>query len=548
MDPWVAACECSRPQEGVVYFCWGDGVSEPSGETTHYLQQTYRGVPVLNAVRRARIGPRTGIDARGRPVEIPADLSIDPELDAVDATVRAIHDVEREQGRRRRRPTLLCSFSLPSRPAALHVAGMRGAVRASLVIAVDVDQPHLAWHVRWDSREGGSWESLVHATDPDNAVRTTRVRYHARATGEVFEIDPSVARNAVDLPLPADSYPWFSGRWRSSGPDEPREWVARSATSGNNAGTYRGARPSTLDAVRVGSDLVFQVPHEDRYSLDQCRLNAFFVCNWLHDLFWTLGFTEERGTFQKENFDSRANDRDPFRIEIYDESSAIPAGVIVARDGYSPRMELLRDPSGRHVALDAHVVIHEFTHAVTDRVIGGPHTSRVFGNTFEGQALNEGFSDYFAMSLVNHHPSLDRERTAFAPWAAGDVDGPGYRPFRYDGTLDLRYADVASATAGDPHDLGQLWCQLLLDVERVIDSACSEAERGASAWRLVFQTLDAFELCGAPLTLIDAKAAFSRAFRAGHWTPERLNEHGTVVSEVFACFDHYGFPYDGDIP
>ncbi|MEZ5363651.1 MAG: M36 family metallopeptidase [Bryobacterales bacterium] len=54
-----------------------------------------------------------------------------------------------------------------------------------------------------------------------------------------------------------------------------------------------------------------------------------------------------------------------------------------------------------HAAYDGDANIHEYAHAVTDRLVGGPDTSTCLRGEIQSNAISEGVSDYFAASYFD---------------------------------------------------------------------------------------------------------------------------------------------------
>lgn len=69
-------------------------------------------------------------------------------------------------------------------------------------------------------------------------------------------------------------------------------------------------------------------------------VNAFYAVNWLHDLFYDLGFDEAAGNAQKDNLGRGGLAGDPVQIELGDYSGRNNANMATPADGRSPRMQL----------------------------------------------------------------------------------------------------------------------------------------------------------------------------------------------------------------
>src|SRR5436305_2620412 len=61
-----------------------------SGAAAVHFQQQYRGLPVFQMVRTVRFAPQgNALDAEGKSMAIPPDISIDPKITAVEAVQKA---------------------------------------------------------------------------------------------------------------------------------------------------------------------------------------------------------------------------------------------------------------------------------------------------------------------------------------------------------------------------------------------------------------------------------------------------------------------------
>jgi extracellular elastinolytic metalloproteinase len=86
--------------------------------------------------------------------------------------------------------------------------------------------------------------------------------------------------------------------------------------------------------------------------------------------------------------------------------------------------------TNRHTAFDSTVVFHEFTHGVTNRLVGGPQNTNAL-NAPQSGGMGEGWGDYIAC-IVNN-------TTVVAAWV---VDRPGgLRAFPYDSSFPEDFGD-----------------------------------------------------------------------------------------------------------
>jgi len=258
--------------------------------------------------------------------------------------------------------------------------------------------------------------------------------------------------------------------------------IAQADFNGNNGA--EGLRPD------AGPGLVFDYPidlgSDPASNIDAAITQAFYTGNWFHDIAYSYGFTEGFGAYQTSNFGRGGVEGDPISIDVQDGSAENNARFIsTGADGSDGRVELFLwtgSSPARDSALDNHLVIHELTHGVTDRILLG-----ITG--IQGRGMAEGWSDYFALSLLTD-PGADPALTyPFAPYVAfGAAPTPfidnyyfGLRRFPYStdpGINPLTFEDIDPAKysvpaeipinplvpAGNPgrvHQVGELWCSAL---------------------------------------------------------------------------------------
>jgi extracellular elastinolytic metalloproteinase len=183
-------------------------------------------------------------------------------------------------------------------------------------------------------------------------------------------------------------------------------------------------------------------------------------------------------------------------VRVVERSGANEAYLVPRRDGTSPIMVLARNPrTGRHTALDAHIVLHEYVHGVTSRLVGGPQNAASLAAP-QSQALGEGWSDYYALTVQNH--LHDRTDTGLGAWSSG-LPG-GLRGLPYDDAFAAGFGDIGCDRFTEPHAVGEIWAAMLIRLHRELG-----AER---CWRLV---LDALHHTPMEPTLLDARDGLLRA-------------------------------------
>ena len=411
----------------------------------------------------------------------------------------------------------------------------RDPVTASL--AVRGDGSALLWVVRFRvPGPHGAWTVLVEAEGEEPRVLdASRTSAHA-VSALVFRHDPDAPPGAPaapdrieePFPLPRDRYPDFGGAVLSR-----TAWCTREL-SGNNAWCEdSGGR--IAKATAVGGAHRFQAA--DPRGIEQAMVNAFYYVNRLHDFFYLLGFDESMGNFQEEG-DAAAGGRDPVAVTVWDAELPGLAYFVNFGDGFVSELHLGKR-AGRYAALDVGVVIHEYVHGVTGRVVGGPDVATPFRHP-QSLALAEGYSDYFSLTLQNRDRREDGLPAVgvYGAWISGDPVR-GLRNHAYDDAFPGTYGKLGAADFDRAHDAGQIWCAALLELNRVLAHGGGPEVGEERGWSLVFDSLRLLHPGPEGPTFLHARdavlAEFAAAVSAG-----LLPADPALDTAVRRCFSRWG--------
>lgn len=182
--------------------------------------------------------------------------------------------------------------------------------------------------------------------------------------------------------------------------------------TGELAGNTWDAPPGGIDGPiydpAAGTPPPFQNEPYDSGSVT----NMFFWVNRYHDILYNLGFTEASRNFQDKNFSRGGQEGDAVDAQAQDFSGTDNANFATPPDGMPGTMQMyvfpdMVDTSGavyqtrRDGALDQQVMVHELTHGLSNRLIGNG-TGLLFQ---QGGGMGEGWSDFYAMSIMNLFPN-----------------------------------------------------------------------------------------------------------------------------------------------
>lgn len=390
------------------------------------------------------------------------------------------------------------------------------------------------------------YKAFVEADDQTEDPETPGILYFYDAAsravaGRVFRVNPGESDfDEVPFPLPAAEYPVEV----PDGLPFPTPWTeardGKLSTVGNNvrALSRTTGKPFEINAVNGGG--VFD-PARD--SEDQFVTNIFYFCNYMHDFFTTLGFTEETGNFQGA---------DPVHAFAHQRQIAGVATMSTRADGLSAVMNMGKfNASGRHTANDADVVFHEYVHGVTNRLVGGLLDAEGLIDD-QPVAMGEGWSDYFALT-INNFP-LPQERIVTGSWLTKRAGGIRQRPYdeQYPGTFgDIgkgpgQIAGNADLSYQEVHDVGEIWCAALMQLTRNVAGALGSKERGYQVtWQAV---VDGLKLTPKNPSFLVARDAILRAFKSMKGTRLTDGEYALVRRGAWEAFAKFGMGFDAFCP
>ena len=466
------------------------------------LQQMVGAVPVYRGYIRVTVDAgghviAFGVDDIVSGVERPVAPRIGPQS-ALEAAYRSLGLPQPKLLRRTSRPSSPSTYF--ANPGGQHLAPIAVALQA---FPTSPRQIRLAYSTIVEDRAGDRHEILVDADSGELLLRSSLTRRAAQARV-----------------------------WRSSPLEGPRslvtfpdEWQPADGetTSGNNADAYIDANgdnePDNVtgqglqDGRAHGPGGLFDFPAPEPTGAADPRgfpaasvTNLFYFVNLAHDYFYSLGFDEAAGNFQKDNLGRGGVGGDAVLAEAFDPSFALDRFVSAA-DGMAPRLEVgfapglvlegddETDPNLDDVDLsyDGSVILHEYAHGVIDRLVGGPQEVSCLSGGMQSAALTEGWADYFAISFFDD--PVVGAYTAQNPQR-------GLRRQSY-AANDLTYEDFGADGLTDSHNEGEIWAGALWRLRARIGAAAAD--------RLV---LEGIRLTPCEATFVQARDAILMADQA----------------------------------
>lgn len=471
-----------------------------SGAVAVHLHQAHDGIPVFQAEQTVRFAPDGTLEnVLNHAISVPEPGSVDDELRvSPEEAVRRVAEYLADENNRDDEtidqfgqplaaieidvgdfePEVIAAFlDVPQQPHVIEQGPFGEPFKASLVWFPLGDELHLGWKLIATLPEyAGQYLAIVDARD-ERILYCVQLSHmaigelHEKATqvrGNVYHVDGSAERVISEFDV---------------------DWIdRRNGTSGNNV-VVTDEKGRIFKGELSKGVLTFDPTEAD--GIDQQRLNAFYLANVLHDDAYGHGFTEEAGNFQRNNYGRGGFPSDRVRATCLPDAIQGTATMMTPVDGRSPMMRLgLFTDTDRHTAIDSSVVYHEYTHGITNRLVGGPRDSSALLAP-QSRGMGEGWSDYVACTI--------NETDVVGAWL---VDSPtGIRKYRYDESFPDGFDKVGTDRYTGPHALGEIWCATLLQMNRNVG-----AELGM---RLVY---DSLKLMPANPSMLDARDAIYAAF------------------------------------
>ena len=302
---------------------------------------------------------------------------------------------------------------------------------------------------------------------------------------------------------------------------------------------------------------------DDRNDEAASTANLFVQHNRMHDWSYFLGFTEVNYNLQKTNFGNTGPER-----ENDPELGSSQAGrrtfngrdnanQITLQDGIAPitNQYLWQPLAGAFYspcvdgAYDQAVVAHEYGHAITNRMLGGPD-----GGTGATQGQTESWSDlifaaYFTEFGISAGPGVNPY--VLGPYVTGDpVSGIRNYPMN---ASPLNYSDLDYDGNGlaSPHANGEIWSATNFDIlrslvakydqqfpstDKALQVRCAKGDLpsdrcpGNRRWNQI--QFDSFLLQPSGVTMIDSRDAMLAA--------DRLRFGGANQRELWDAFAKRG--------
>jgi hypothetical protein len=380
---------------------------------------------------------------------------------------------------------------------------IRGEARLRLVwLPMKRSELRLCWEVDLkEPKRGETFRLMVDAENGAVLLRRLLTVYLTNATYRVYTSDSPSPFSPGHF-VPSSAQPSLVSRVlvvtnAASTNASPNGWIddAVNETRGNNADAHtdRDANDSPDLPRPQGSPFhIFDFPMDTAQSptnfSNAAVVQLFYWGNFMHDKLWELGFNEAAGNFQTTNFGRGGLGSDAILLDAQDGEGFNNANYTPTRDGTPPRVQmfLFDGPTpDRDGDFDAEIILHEYTHGLSDRLVGGG----IGISALQTGGMGEGWSDFYAMSLLSEANDTPGGCYASGGYVTYMLDTFtenyyfGIRRYPYSINLSknpLTFKDIDSSqasshpgiptssiiggSASEVHNQGEVWCVTLWEV------------------------------------------------------------------------------------
>ncbi len=507
-----------------------------SGSVVVHLQQNYKSIPIFQANQSLNFTPGGAIDqTNGTTVTVANDVSATPGVSLTAAALKAAQFLAApesdEAGQKDAygaalpatgvnlgdwQPKRIAAFTdKADLPSVLDAGPFGDVIKASLIWFWMNGELRLGWHFVFAMPSyQGQYRVIVDAQTGD-ILYSHQLVQSVVAIGNVYQKDGSSGRVQTNFPRAVADY----GLPLIGLPSGfPYDWVTSNNTQGSAVNAHLEDAGPPLTAPQSGG--VLNLDPADPTGDDQKVLNLFYYVCYMHDYLYLLGFREADGNFQLNDFAQGGAGGDPVDARAYKGAVWATASMATPADGSSPLMKMgLVPDTNRHTAFDSTVVFHEYTHGLTNRLVGGSMNDQAL-DAPQSAGMGEGWSDYVACTITG--------QDVIAAWVLNASGGA--RAYPYDDNFPDTFANLGSGRYTEMHNIGELWCAALLAMNRVIGS-----EPGIQL------VVDSLKLMPANPSFLDGRDAIFLALdhmlSAGNLSAAKYD---AVKASMWTMFSHFG--------
>ena len=154
--------------------------------------------------------------------------------------------------------------------------------------------------------------------------------------------------------------------------------------------------------------------------------------------------------------------------------------------------------------------------------------------------MGEGWSDYFALTIQNFDKSV--EKVVTGDWVVNNPNG--IRGLKYDSSFPNRFGKIGTGRYNEVHNIGEIWCATLMEMNREIGTALGSKDRGHQiGWQIV---VDALKISPSNPSFLDERDAILKALSDLQAGSLNAADYTKVKKAVWTTFAKFGMGPNAD--
>jgi extracellular elastinolytic metalloproteinase len=484
----------------VAHFDASSVFSAATGATRLYLQQSHRGIPVYNGVLQLNI------NRDGRIVSVGNAFMPDLEsaVNVLEARIGAAAAVE---------------------AAFKHVGAAGEASEARLMwLPIRRGDARLVWNLQIETAD-----TLHHYDLNVDAVSGevwTRFDWVASDSYTVYEAP-------IESPIHTTPLPPSDARSLQVNPENatasPSGWFDAGVTIMDGNNVHACLDTNANNACDAGEPNCTGSPLNCTFAIDLTQApivsgaaavaNLFYWNNYIHDTQYLYGFDEAAGNFQEDNFGKGGAGSDSVNADAQDGSGNCNANFGTPSDGLNPRMQMYTCTNAspaRDGDYDNLVIVHEYGHGISNRLVGGPNNVSCLNNI---QQMGEGWSDLLGLIYTHQTGFADADARGVGSYLFDEpAVGGGIRTFPYSTSFAVNpdtYSTIGSRSA--PHGVGSVWAEIAWEAYWEVvnahgfDADLQNVGAGAGNHRMMLYITEGMKNTSCSPTFLDARDGIIQA-------------------------------------
>ncbi len=526
--------------------------SQVTGARHLYWRQTYQGLPVYNAqlhINVNRNGRIISVNNSFMPSLSSGFNTLQPTLSAGEAVMTAMQHL----GINMSTPPaeLSSSEGIQQRTVVEHTGISLESIKANLMLLpVQLDDVRLVWNFQiFTLDEQHAYDMTV---DAENSEVLTRFDWVDSDDYRVYSL-PQVESPNHTTPLPpSDARTLITS---ATTPASPYGWHDTDGTAGseftitrgNNVHAYRPGTSEPDCGTGLECDFPINLSGNPSAYTDASVAELFYVNNIIHDVMFQYGFDSPAGNFQENIYgasDGLGGDSVNARAQI-SVLNQCNAFFGTPSDGSSPTMSMYicdRNGDGNQVdgVFDHGVVIHEYGHGISNRLVGGPSNVSCLQNR---QQPGEGIGDWLALVFTHDPGDVGTDVRGVGSYLFElPVDGT-IRPQPYSTDPNVNTYTYESINGlSVPHGVGSVLAQALWEVYWAVvdrhgfDPDLYDAQGGSGNQRMLLYFTEGLKNTACSPTFLDVRDGIIQAARDSY--------NGEDVCLIWNIFAQFGLGVD----